>query len=234
MAAAAAVVAAGLRCAAPGFLQAGNNQVQPQDASRRRLLASAVGALASTFTLQDSTSWEANAEMERRKVAYPPIDRRNKNRCQWQSSAMGQSNAARDKLFDLRECDMKGSSAADKDIAGVLMNTGDFSNVDFTNTVMSKAVAEKANLEGANFRNAVADRVSFAGSNLRNANFNNAVLTGAKFADADIEGADFSDSYIDQYGVRPLCQNPTMKGTNPKTGADTYESAGCYNQGLAR
>ena len=29
------------------------------------------------------------------------------NRCAFKSSAMGQANAARDKLYDLRECDMR-------------------------------------------------------------------------------------------------------------------------------
>merc|ERR1719436_125977 len=99
------------------------------------------------------------------------------------------------------------------------MNEGDFSDVNFQNTIMSKAVIENANMEGTNFKNA---------------NFKNAILTGSTFVDANLEGADFTDAAIDQWGVRPLCQNPTMKGTNAKTGASTWESAGCDNQGLAR
>ena len=38
----------------------------------------------------------------------PPIDKNEKNRCEFKNSAMGQSNAAKDKLYDLRECDMSG------------------------------------------------------------------------------------------------------------------------------
>ena len=38
----------------------------------------------------------------------PPIDRSDKTRCELRSSSMGQANAARDKLYDLRECDLKG------------------------------------------------------------------------------------------------------------------------------
>ena len=38
----------------------------------------------------------------------PPIDRADTNRCVLSSSSMGQANAARDKLYDLRECDLKG------------------------------------------------------------------------------------------------------------------------------
>mmetsp|Transcript_87308 Transcript_87308/g.260476 ORF Transcript_87308/g.260476 Transcript_87308/m.260476 type:complete len:262 (-) Transcript_87308:26-811(-) len=195
---------------------------------RRTLLAAAIGGLGL------GTSGSSMAYMEKLRVAYPPIDKSDKNRCGWRSSAMGQANAARDKLFDLRECKMQGTSAADKDIAGVLMNGGDFTNVDFTNTIMSKAIATNATFDGANFRNAVADRVEFTGSSCKGTIFKNAVLTGSDFTDADLTDADFTDAYIEMYAIKPLCRNPTMKGTNPVTGADTYESAGCFNQGLAR
>uniref|UniRef100_A0A6U6QVR9 Uncharacterized protein n=1 Tax=Zooxanthella nutricula TaxID=1333877 RepID=A0A6U6QVR9_9DINO len=231
---AASAAVAGLRWACVGFSQAGHSQGQPPverqtGGSRRGLLAAALGALAPAALLQDDSSSTAWARM-----AYPPIDKYAKNRCQWQSSAMGQANAQRDKLFDLRQCKMMGSSAAEKDIAGVLMNEGDFSNVNFQQTIMSKAIIENATMVGANFKDAVADRVTFLGTNLKDANFNNCVLTGASFEGANLENTDFTDAYIDQYGVRPLCRNPTLKGKNPKTGADTYESVGCDNQGLAR
>merc|ERR1712037_944957 len=98
------------------------------------------------------------------RVAYPPVNKRDTSRCQFSTSSMGQANAARDKLLDLRECNMKGDSAADKDIAGALMDRGDFSNVDFTNAIMSKAVIENATLVGATFKNAVVDRATFDGS----------------------------------------------------------------------
>ena len=52
----------------------------------------------------------------------PPIDRKDPNRCVLTSSAMGQANAARDKLFDLRECDIKGQDGAGKDMSGVMIN----------------------------------------------------------------------------------------------------------------
>ena len=44
----------------------------------------------------------------------PPIDYKDKNRCVLYSSSMGQANAARDKLYDLRECDLRGQSGAGK------------------------------------------------------------------------------------------------------------------------
>mmetsp|Transcript_90313 Transcript_90313/g.250968 ORF Transcript_90313/g.250968 Transcript_90313/m.250968 type:complete len:263 (-) Transcript_90313:78-866(-) len=208
----------------------GSTRPKADDAMERRaLLAVAVSGLGF------GAARPAVAElMERRRIPTPPIDRNDKTRCQWRSSSMGQANAARDKLFDMRECKMAGTSAADKDIAGVFMTGGDFTNVDFTNTIMSKAIANNATFDGANFRNAVVDRTDFSGSSMKGVIFKNTVLTGSTFTEADLSDADFTDSYIEMFGIKPLCRNPTLKGTNPVTGADTYESAGCYNQGLAR
>jgi len=203
----------------------------------------ALGSLAGALGLAASAPRPAAADVApsptglggKRRVALPPINRRDENRCRWRNSKMGQANAARDKLFDLRECkNLAGSDASGKDIAGVLMNDGDFHEVKFEGTTMSKAVAVGANFEDANFKDAVVDRVSFDGSKLKNAIFKNALLTGTTFENADIENVDFTDAYIDSFGVRPLCANPTMKGTNPVTGADTAQSAGCNNLGLAR
>merc|ERR1712228_951870 len=128
----------------------------------------------------------------------------------------------------------KGTSAASKDISGVLMNDGKFSGVDFQQTVMSKAIAEGADFSNANFRNAIVDRVDFRKSNFQGAVFQNTVLTGSNFEGADLTNADFTDAYIAMFDVKPLCANPTMKGKNPKTGANTYESAGCDIGAFAR
>lgn len=42
----------------------------------------------------------------------PPIDFKDPDRCQLVSSSMGQANAARDKLYDLRQCTLTGLSAS--------------------------------------------------------------------------------------------------------------------------
>ena len=55
--------------------------------------------------------------------------------------------------------------------------------------------------------------------------FQNTVLTGTSFIDADVENADFTDAYIGDFDIRNLCKNPTLKGENPITGADTRLSA---------
>ncbi len=42
-----------------------------------------------------------------------------------------------------------------------------------------------------------------------------------------MENADFTDAYIGDFDIRNLCKNPTLKGENPTTGADTRLSANC-------
>lgn len=55
-----------------------------------------------------------------RQYKLPPIDRRDPDRCVLLSSSMGQANAARDKLYDLRECDLHGKDGSGKDLSGKL------------------------------------------------------------------------------------------------------------------
>ena len=69
---------------------------------------------------------------------FPPIDKTKKDRCKFLSSAIGQANAARDSLYDLRECPMTGKDAAGFDLSGALMEKGDFSKVNFKETQLSK------------------------------------------------------------------------------------------------
>ena len=75
--------------------------------------------------------------------------------------------------------------------------------------------------------NAIVDRATFLGSSLKGTIFQNAVLTGTSFEGADVENADFTEAALGQFDLRTLCKNPTLKGENPVTGADTRESVGC-------
>jgi uncharacterized protein YjbI with pentapeptide repeats len=88
-------------------------------------------------------------------------------------------------------------------------------------------VVVDSNFEGADFTNAIVDRASFKGSSLRNAIFKNTVLTGTNFDGADLEGADFTEAALGSFDLKSLCKNPTLKGENPVTGADTRLSVGC-------
>lgn len=158
---------------------------------------------------------------------FPPIDRSNTNRCKFVGSAMGQANAARDSLYDLRECKMEGGDAAGFDLSGALLADGDFSKANFKETQFSKVYSPGAKFDGADFSNGILDRGFWKGASFRGAIFNNAVLSGSTFEDADLTDADFTDAYIGQFDQKRLCKNPKLTGENPKTGAPTRESAGC-------
>ena len=168
-----------------------------------------------------------NVNADQQVYKLPPIDRKDVNRCQLKSSAMGQANAARDKLYDLRECDLTKEVGVGKDMSGVIGADADFSGVNFKEAQLSKGYLRNSKFIGADFTNAVVDRVSFDGSDLRKAIFVNTVLSGTTFFESNLEDTDFSDSYLGPFDLKNLCANPTLKGKNPKTGAETKESAGC-------
>lgn len=72
------------------------------------------------------------------KFKLPPIDYADKNRCVLRSSSMGQANAARDKLYDLRQCKIPGSNAVGYDLSGVIMTGTDASKSNFRDAYFSK------------------------------------------------------------------------------------------------
>merc|ERR1719440_1650991 len=191
----------------------------------RRSPCLAVSSLLLLSLLEPSIPALADGDTD--KFKFPPIDRANKNRCKWTSSAMGQANAARDSLYDLRECNMGGTSAAGFDISGALLANGDFSKTDFKEAQFSKCYSPGAKFDGADFTNGVIDRAFFKGASFRGALFNNAVLSGSSFDEADLTDADFTDAYLGQFDQKRICKNPRLVGENPKTGNPTRGSAGC-------
>lgn len=80
----------------------------------------------------------AMADGQTEKFRLPPIDKSDKTRCSLNSSSMGQANAARDKLYDLRECSLSGASAPGYDLSGVIMTKTDVSKVNFKEAYFSK------------------------------------------------------------------------------------------------
>ena len=68
----------------------------------------------------------------------PPIDFSDKSRCVLNSSKMGQANAARDKLYDLRQCNLSGQDASGFDLSGVIMTKTDLTNAKFVEAQFSK------------------------------------------------------------------------------------------------
>mmetsp|Transcript_39251 Transcript_39251/g.84665 ORF Transcript_39251/g.84665 Transcript_39251/m.84665 type:complete len:243 (+) Transcript_39251:122-850(+) len=186
--------------------------------------AASVSILAATLFLNPLPS---HADGQTKEFKLPPIDKSDKSRCVLNSSKMGQANAARDKLYDLRECDLSGVKGDEFDLSGVIMTKTDMSKSSLREAQFSKGYLRNSNFEGADFTNAIVDRASFMGSSLRGAIFQNAVLTATSFEGADVENADFTDAYIGDFDIKNLCKNPSLTGENPTTGADTRLSAQC-------
>jgi len=184
-------------------------------------------ALSTLLLMPTLTPLPALADGDTEKFKFPPIDRAKKDRCEWVSSAMGQANAARDSLYDLRECSMAKTNAAGFDISGALLANGDFSNTDFKEAQLSKVYALGAKFDGADFTNGILDRGFYKYASFKGAIFTNAVLSSSSFENADLTDADFTDAYIGQFDQRRMCKNPKLQGENPTTGAPTRASLGC-------
>ena len=80
----------------------------------------------------------AFADGQTEKFKLPPVDMSDKNRCKLSSSTIGQANAARDKLYDLRLCNLSGQEAVGYDLSGVIMTKTDVSKVNFQDAFFSK------------------------------------------------------------------------------------------------
>lgn len=78
------------------------------------------------------------ADGQTKDFKLPPIDYADKSRCVLESSNIGQANAARDKLYDLRECKLPGKDASGFDLSGVIMTDTDVSNAKFVESYFSK------------------------------------------------------------------------------------------------
>lgn len=81
----------------------------------------------------------AFADGQTEKFKLPPVDLKDKDRCKLTSSSIGQANAARDKLYDLRMCNLSGQKAVGYDLSGVIMTETDVSKVNFQDAYFSKA-----------------------------------------------------------------------------------------------
>ncbi len=96
-------------------------------------------ALASLFSLSlVSAPLPAMADGQTEKFKLPPIDFNDKTRCSLNSSTIGQANAARDKLYDLRQCKLSGADASGFDLSGVIMTDTDVSKANFKEAYFSK------------------------------------------------------------------------------------------------
>ena len=86
----------------PSCLLMSTNGADHFGADTRRSLANIVAGVAVLL----AGSGAVLADGSTQKFSLPPISNA-KDRCVFKSSAMGQANAARDKLYDLRQCDLR-------------------------------------------------------------------------------------------------------------------------------
>ena len=209
-----------LALACAGIIDGGKLSISPFHRVASRVIGcvglfGAYSSLPATITSNLITVTPAYAIEQQYKL--PPIDYSDKTRCELRNSAIGQANAARDKLFDVRECDLKGQSGAGKDLSGIIGESSDFTGISFKEGQMSKGLLRRSNFQKCDFTNAIIDRATFEGSNLEGAVFANAVLSGTAFTDANLKDTDFTDAYLGPFDLKNLCANPTLGGTNPVT-----------------
>lgn len=162
-------------------LSAGNNNENP--IANQLASAASLSILAATLLFNPLPS---HADGQTKDFKLPPIDQSDKSRCVLNSSKMGQANAARDKLYDLRECKLSGANGNEFDLSGVIMSGTDFSKATFREAQFSKGYMRDSNFDGADFTNAIVDRANFKGSSLKGTIFQNAVLTATSFEGADV------------------------------------------------
>lgn len=86
----------------------------------------------------------------------------------------------------------------------------------FRSADLSLANLEMAQLNRANLKNAVMREMYVSGATL---------FEGVK----DIENTDWTDTILRKDQKKYLCEHPTAKGTNPKTGVETRESLMCID-----
>lgn len=176
-----------------------STQLDAAKHSDNQLAGAASLALAAALVLSPMAAF---ADGQTKEFKLPPIDYSDKQRCALNSSKMGQANAARDKLYDLRECKLSGVNGQEFDLSGVIMSKTDLSKANFREAQFSKGYLRDSNFEEADFTNAIVDRATFKGSSLKGTIFSNAVLTATSFEGADVGKSlvcEATATYLRQY-----------------------------------
>ena len=115
-----------------------NNNSSEEDNVTKKVTLASILSFGLAVSMMAGIPGPAFADGQTEKFKLPPIDKTDKTRCTLNSSTIGQANAARDKLYDLRECKLSGSSAVGFDLSGVIMTNTDVSKVNFQDAMFSK------------------------------------------------------------------------------------------------
>ena len=121
--------------------------------------------------------------------------------------------------------DFHGQDLSKSSFAGAVARDADFSNANLHGTTLTRVDFLGANLQGVDLTDTLADRANFQKTNLKNAVLTNMIAMGSSFAGAEIEGADFSYAVLDSDDQSRLCLE--AEGTNPITGISTRDSLEC-------
>ncbi|XP_024029784.1 LOW QUALITY PROTEIN: thylakoid lumenal 17.4 kDa protein, chloroplastic [Morus notabilis] len=138
------------------------------------------------------------------------------NRCEraFVGNTIGQANGVYDKPLDLRFCNYTNekSNLKGKSLAAALMSDAKFNGADMTEVVMSKSLFDPKSFAGVDFSNAEIYQVNFEKADLQGALFKNTVnhYSGSTFDDAREEGRVFEDTIIRYVDLQKLCTNKTI------------------------
>ena len=144
--------------------------------------------------------------------------------------------------------DVNAVSGGGKDFADKVLSEGesfegrkeeskDFSQCDgqkvnFKNSVLRGSRFFRANLKEADFSGADLTAVSLEDTSLDGAIFKDAILESSYLSlsikdAANLENVDFTEASLPDFARKKLCERTDVRGKNPKTGVDTYESLFC-------